>query len=138
MIEDKVTSVLLRGFAVWLLIIAAETIHGIARRLFLEPLVGDLRARQISVLIGSLIILAITFVFVRWLKGSRTLHFILTGVMWVTLTVGFEVLLGRFLMGLSWESIAADYNIMSGSLMLFGLLILLFAPYITAKLTDEI
>lgn len=41
-----------RGFAVWLVIIAAEILHGAIRVMFLEPLVGDFRARQIAVLAG--------------------------------------------------------------------------------------
>ena len=39
--------VLLRAFAVWLLIIAAETLHGILRAALLVPLVGDLPARHV-------------------------------------------------------------------------------------------
>ena len=80
----------------------------------------------------------ITFVFVRWLKGSSSRDFLLVGIMWVFLTVGFEMLLGRFAMNVSWERIASDYNLFHGGLMLFGLLAMLFAPWIMAKLVDEI
>jgi hypothetical protein len=48
-----------RVFAVWLVIIAAETVHGVLRGLLLVPFVGDLPARQIGVPIGSLIIFAV-------------------------------------------------------------------------------
>jgi hypothetical protein len=137
-IPANLTNVLMKGLVAWLCIIGAETIHGIARRLFLEPLVGDLRARQISVFVGSTLILAITFIFFRWLDASGTPHYFLTGLMWVTLTVAFEVLLGRFVLGVSWEQIASDYNIANGGLMVVGLLIMLFAPYIIAKLTNGI
>ena len=44
----------LRAFLVWLLIIAIESVHGTLRVLFLQPLVGDFRARQIAVFTGSL------------------------------------------------------------------------------------
>jgi len=37
---------------------AAETIHGVLRNMFLSPAVGDLQARQIGVVIGSALILA--------------------------------------------------------------------------------
>jgi hypothetical protein len=65
--------VVVRAILVWLLIILVETIHGIARRLFLEPLVGDLRARQIGVLIGSLLILTIAILTIGWLRTSTFL-----------------------------------------------------------------
>jgi hypothetical protein len=53
--------ILLRGLAIWFVIVLAKSVHGIARRLLLEPLVGDLQARQISVFTGSAIILAMPF-----------------------------------------------------------------------------
>lgn len=138
MFNDKLTHVLGRGLFVWLLIVAAETVHGITRKFLLQPFLGDFRARQVSVFIGAVIIVAITFVFVRWLKASHFSHFILVGVMWVALTVGFEILLGRLVMDLSWERISSDYNVANGGLMMFGLLVMLFAPLAMAKIEDEI
>jgi hypothetical protein len=55
----RVARTLLRALVVWLLIVAAEVVHGIARALWLEPRVGDFRARQIGVFTGSAMILAI-------------------------------------------------------------------------------
>ena len=138
MFSDKTTHVLARGFVVWLLIIFAETIHGITRTLLLKPLIGDFRARQVSVFTGAAMIVVITFVFVRWLKGSGALDFILIGIMWVILTVGFEILLGRLVLDISWERIASDFDILHGGLMLFGVLVMLFAPIAMARLCDEI
>src|SRR5687767_13867624 len=43
MFEEKLTNVLGRGLAVWVLIMVAGRIHGTLRRLILQPLVGDLR-----------------------------------------------------------------------------------------------
>ena len=40
--------VLIRAFLVWLVIIAAETVHGILRGVLLVPIVGDLPARQVG------------------------------------------------------------------------------------------
>lgn len=138
MFNDKLTHILARGVVVWLLIIVVETIHGIARTILLEPLIGDFRARQVSVFTGAAMIAVITFLFVRWLKGSSCRDFLLVGVMWVFLTVGFEVFLGRFAMNVSWERIASDYNLFQGGLMLLGLLAMLLAPWVMAKLVDEI
>lgn len=138
MFNDKLTHILARGVVVWLLIIVVETIHGIARTILLELLIGDFRARQVSVFTGAAMIAVITFLFVRWLKGSSCRDFLLVGVMWVFLTVGFEVFLGRFAMNVSWERIASDYNLFQGGLMLLGLLAMLLAPWVMAKLVDEI
>lgn len=136
--REKMKNILARGLAVWLVIILVESLHGVARGLILEPLIGDFRARQVSVFIGAIIIIAITFVFVRWIKGSRAIDFILVGFLWVTLTVGFEILLGRFAMGLSWERITSDYNLAAGGFMPLGLLAMLLAPVTLARIYDEI
>jgi len=133
-----VAGVLSRGAVVWLVLMAAETVHGIIRVAFLAPRIGDLRARQVSVFAGSLLIVFLTYLFVRWLKGAAPLHFILVGAMWVLLTVGFEIVLGRFVMGFSWERIGSDYNMAEGGLMIFGLLVLLLAPLIAARLRGVI
>lgn len=135
---DELTTVIKRSLVVWAVIIIAETAHGVLRQRLLEPLIGDFRARQVSVLIGSLLILAITFIFVRWLKGSRVFDFVLIGILWVTLTVGVEIGLGRFALNLSWERIASDYNIAAGGLMPLGLLVMFIAPLMFAKHFDEV
>ena len=54
------------------------------------------------------------------------------------MTVGFEIVLGRFALNLSWERIASDYNMAAGGLMPLGLLVMLAAPLMFAKLYDEI
>ena len=59
---------ILRGVAVWLIIMAVEMVHGIARTLWLAPIVGDFRARQIAVFTGSALILAVAVLFIRWMK----------------------------------------------------------------------
>jgi hypothetical protein len=57
--------ILLRSLVVWLILIAAEIVHGIARGIFLVPCVGQFRSNQIGVFTGSLIILVIALVSVR-------------------------------------------------------------------------
>lgn len=124
---------LVRGFTIWLLIIFAESIHGILRQLFLAPLVGDFTARRISFFTGLLLIFAITYLCIRWIKAASVKSLLAVGVMWMLLTAMFEFGLGRFVMNLSWERIFEDYDISRGGLMGFGLLFMVFAPYIAAK-----
>jgi hypothetical protein len=52
-------------------------------------------------------------------------------------TVAFEVLLGRFLLRLTWQELPAAYDIAMGGLMPLGLLILLFGPMIASKLLEK-
>lgn len=130
----KIPNYTLRSFAVWLVIILAESIHGTLRTFLLEPRIGDFRARQISVFTGALIILAITFFFIRWISARKLSQFLTIGAFWVILTVAFEIALGRFVMNASWERIFSDYKIWEGGLMPLGLIFLLFTPTIAAKM----
>ena len=125
--------VYIRAIVVWLVIVFAESLHGAARRLLLEPYLGDLRARQVSVFIGSIIILAIAILFIRWIRATRIGQFIAIGILWVLLTIGFEIGLG-LLLGYSWERIASDYKIQEGGLMSIGLLFMAFTPLLAAKI----
>lgn len=125
---------LLRVFAVWLIIICVETVHGIFRTLFLVPLIGDFRARQVGVFTGSLLILFITCLFIRWLRAVNIASLLATGFVWVALTLLFEIGFGRFALGFSWERIASDYDVRRGGFLLFGLIFMLFSPLLAAKL----
>jgi hypothetical protein len=125
--------IFLRSIAIWLIFIIIESLNGTIRTLWLVPVVGDLWAHQISFVTGSLLILTISTIFVRWLNATSLAQLISVGILWMLLTVVFEVSLGRWAFGYSWTQIAADYNLFQGRLMLIGLVILLFAPLIATK-----
>ena len=125
---------LLRALVVWLVIVAFESAHGTLRELFLAPLVGDFRARQVAVFTGSLLILALSYLFVRWLRAATTVRLLAVGALWLCLTLLFEFGLGLFVLGYSWERLASDYDLSRGALMPFGLVLLTLAPLIAARL----
>jgi hypothetical protein len=127
----------LRGIVVWLVIMLAETLHGTARNLWLAPYMSDLSARQVSFFSGTILILAIATLFAPWLRASRS-QLLKIGLLWAMLTAAFELALGRFVLRYSWERILADYNLFQGGLMAFGLVILVFAPLIAARLRHRL
>lgn len=118
---------LLRGFAVWLVIIAAETAHGILREALLAPIVGGFTARRIAFFVGLGLIFAVSLLFIRWINAQTGRQLIAVGMMWMIFTLSFEVGLGLML-GLSRERILEDYDLTRGGLMAFGMLFLLVAP----------
>lgn len=128
----------LRGFVIWLVFIVAESMNGTIRILWLIPSLGEMRSHQISFLTGSILILGIATLLIRWLNTSSVSQLIQVGVLWVFLTILFEICLGRFVLGYSWGQIAADYNIQKGGLMPFGLLLLILSPLIAGKLRGVI
>ena len=127
-------TVLIRAFLVWLVIIAAETVHGVLRGVLLVPIVGDLPARQIGVLIGSLLVFGVAYVFIRWIAARTTPRLLVVGLLWVVLTVLFELGLGRLVLGLPWDRIIEDYDMTRGGFMGPGLLFMSAAPLLVAWL----
>ena len=125
---------IVRSLAIWLIIIAAEILNGIARGILLVPHVGLFRSNQIGVFTGSLIILVIGLVFVRWIGTTRSSQLLGIGFLWLILTLAFEFLFGHFVAGASWERLVSDYNVLQGGLLPFGMIILALSPLIAGKL----
>ncbi len=124
-----------RSLAVWLVIIASETLHGIARTLWVQPLLGDMRARQIAVFTGSVLILTIAVLFIGWIGATTRRELLAIGLAWLGLTLAFEISLGR-LLGASWERILSDYDPRRGGLLLLGMAVLTLAPLLAARIRN--
>ena len=124
---------LVRILAVWMLIMLVETAHGATRAIFLEPRVGNLAARQIGVVIGSLFVFALAVATIRWMRARTARAQIAAGILWAGLTLAFEILLG-LAMNLDASRILGDYLPWRGGLMAFGLLFMASAPRLAAKL----
>jgi hypothetical protein len=124
---------LARGGAVWVVIACAETVHGALRSLLLVPVVGQHRAGQVGVIVGSIIILGVAWLFIRWIGAVRTPQLLGVGGLWLVLMLAFEIGLGRAL-GISWDRVLSDYDLTRGGLMLIGMVVLFLAPLLAARL----
>ena len=125
---------LLRGLIVWVCIIFVEVLHGIARTLFVAPAFGDFRARQIGVFTGSILIVFVAMLSIGWLRPASIREAAHVGIVWVVLTLAFEIAFGRFVVHATWARIASDYDLSRGGLLPIGLLVLAGAPLIAGKL----
>lgn len=123
--------ILIKGMVVWLVFILVESLNGLIRVSWLVPALGEGRAEQLSFGMGSLILVAIATLFIRWLQASRVAHLLGLGVMWMLLTLAFEITLGRAIWGYSWSQIVAQFNVLNGHLtMPAELVLLILAPFI--------
>ncbi len=122
-----------RAWLAWLLIVAVESLHGVLRAWLLVPRIGDLPARQWGVLSGALLIFLIACATVRWIGAERLRQQLQVGLLWAVLMLAFECALGMAL-GYPRERLLADYRPDQGGYMGFGLLFLLLAPALAARL----
>jgi hypothetical protein len=116
-----------RAVGVWLLIALVESVHGTLRELFLVPAVGAAVAQRIGFFVGCLLVVGVAWWTSRWLGTTTRAAQWQVGALWLALMLAFEIALGRA-RGFSWQRIGADYDPTRGGLMLFGLLLMLFAP----------
>jgi hypothetical protein len=122
-----------RGLAVFVLIMLAETGHGILRGLFLVPRVGERTASLIGWPIGVVIVLGITFLTIRWIGLKERRALLGLGFIWLVATFWFEIAIG-YLRGLSNEAILTEINPLSGGLMVYSLVVMLLAPLLASRL----
>lgn len=86
---------LARALGLWLVLVATESVHGILRRLVLEPRIGDLRARQVSVFTGASLIVLVFRMTLPWMGPQSARRWWRVGILWLGMTLVFEVGLGR-------------------------------------------
>jgi hypothetical protein len=121
-----------RAFGIWLTLVAVESNHGVKRRLLLEPRLGDLRARQLSVFTGAVLIALVFWFTLKWLGPQPARRWWTFGLLWLALTLAFEIGLGRA-SGMSWERIVSDFDPRRGGLLAFGMLVILVSPRLLAQ-----
>lgn len=122
-----------RALAVWLLMAAAESVHGALRELFTVPVLGRPAAQQLGFFTGCVIILTVAILTAPWLRAGTRAQQWRVGAFWVALMLCLEFGLG-LVRGLPLSRIIDDYNPARGGLMLFGMLLLLLSPLVGARL----
>lgn len=125
-------SLLIRAVLVWVLIMLAETVHGVLRRLLLTPDVAH-AVRQISVLVGVVIIVVVAWLLRRWIASGNVRQLVVIGVLWAVLTLVYEFSLG-LAFGMSWPEMLADYDLTQGGIMSLGLLAMALTPWLVQRL----
>jgi len=129
------TKFLLFTVGTWFLFMVLAIINAGVRNGVYKPLLGDLRAHQLSTLIFLALLLLVTYLVLRFshLQLTDTDAFLM-GTIWMIATLCFEFLAGHFVFGNSWDLIFHDYNILQGRIWILVPLTTFVAPYIAYKI----
>ena len=114
----------------WFLLLVLMFGNGVARVSVLQPRLGEDAARQVASLAGLAIVLAFSFLFVRWQARASRRPLLLVGVVWLALTLAFELGFGRYVLGMGWRALLADYDLLHGRLWPLVLLATLLGPWL--------
>ena len=83
---------------------------------------------------GSLLILLIACLSIRWIRAGSRILLVKVGVVWLVLMIVFELAFGRLVVGASWQRLWSDFNLVEGGLLPLGLAVLALSPLIAARL----
>jgi len=84
---------------------------------------SELFAHQLSAVSGTFLFAIVIWAFLYFTKAKfNTKDLLLIGVIWLSMTIGFEFLFGHFVAGHSWKSLFSDYNILAGRIWIIVLL----------------
>jgi len=118
-----------RALVFWLFLAVVAIAAGALRESLLRPVTGEPWAHWI----GTLALCAIFVLLIGWFVNrldppAAPTELWTIGVVWLLLTVCFEVLFGRLAFGSSWQELLAAYDPASGRTWWLVLLTILLAP----------
>jgi hypothetical protein len=115
----------------WFPMLVLAVANGAFREAVLNKHFSPLAAHQISCLTGSLLLAVFITIMSRWWPFATAQQALLTGAVWVVMTVIFEFAFGRFGGRKSWRELLADYDVTSGRLWPLVLVTVFATPSLT-------
>jgi hypothetical protein len=108
-------------------ILVLASLNGAVRDLLVAPRIGDTLARAISTLVLCGLVLLVTWRSIRWIAPHSRREALAVGLLWLVLTLTFEVGAGR-LSGKPGSVIFSDYDILRGRIWVLVPIVTVFAP----------
>lgn len=108
--------------------------NGALRQATFARVMPELRAHQLSTLIGSVPMGVFIWFVVRAWPPSSGRQALLIGLVWLLLTVAFEFFMGLVLAHRPLSEVLHDYNLLAGRVWVLFLLWLMLAPWVFFRL----
>jgi hypothetical protein len=124
----------MKALGLWLGFLMIAIACGMIREKFLVPGLGPLVGRALGTLLVAVIIFGLIYAYIGKLKGATQVSLVKLGLFWTMATIAFEFLFGRYVLGLSWELLWADYQVFQGRLWPLVLIVTLLGPLLAKKI----
>jgi hypothetical protein len=131
---SPVTVTLLKAAGLWLILVVVAVANAAIRELLLAPAIGPDAALPASGTLLAVLILGCAWLAVPLFRPRETRTFVLIGVVWLVLTLAFELLFGHYVVRRSWSEIARVLDPRTGDLFLLALTSALVSPWVAARL----
>lgn len=127
---------MVRYLLAWFALLVVAVANGALRQFTFGKHMPELRAHQLSTLIGAVLIGVLIWLLVRKWPPSSGRQALLVGLMWLVLTVAFEFFMGLVLAGRPLSQILHDYNLFAGRVWVLFLVWLAAAPWVIYRLRN--
>jgi hypothetical protein len=117
-----------RYILAWIPMVFIAIINATIREGTYGKYVSELRAHQISTATGVLLFGLYIWGLMRLWGFESSGQAIAVGLIWLGLTVAFEFVFGRYVVGHSWSKLLGDYNILAGRVWIVVLIWVAIAP----------
>jgi len=124
---------LARAAFVWFLIMVAAILNGALRDMIVVPRTSELAARALSCVTLASAIVFVTWLTIGWMGPTSSRDAWRIGVMWLVMTLAFELGAGHYLFHTPWAALIADYNLLAGRLWILVLIATLTAPVVVYR-----
>ncbi len=125
---------LIRYLLAWLAMLGIAIANGALRQETFGKIMPELRAHQLSTLIGSVLIGLFIWVVMRTWPASSERQALSIGLIWLLLTVVFEFFMGLVLAHRPLAQVIQEYNLMTGRVWVLFLIWLTLAPWLFFRL----
>ncbi len=123
-----------RYLLAWVPMLVIAVANGALRQATFAKVMPELRAHQLSTLLGSVLIGLFVWLVVRRWPPSSGRQALLIGLVWLALTVAFEFFMGLVLARRPLAQVLHDYDLLAGRLWVPFLIWLLLAPWVFYRL----
>lgn len=123
-----------RALAVWFGILVLASGNGAIRSAWLIPQLGETAGRGVSTLMLAALVLLVTWLTIGWIRPATPSEALQIGVLWLALTLAFELLAGHYLFRQSWAALLEDYDVTRGRIWLLVLIVVLLGPLWIARI----
>ena len=127
---------MIRYLLAWVAMLIIAIANGALRQAAFAKVMLEVRAHQLSTLIGSLLIGLFIWLVVRIWPPSSGRQALLIGFVWLLLTVAFEFFMGLVLAHRPLVMVLQDYNLFAGRVWVVFLIWLTVAPWIFFHLRE--
>lgn len=128
---------LLRALSLCVALASVETLHGIARTVFLAPRLGKALAIKVSIVSGSLLAFTVCYLFVPGMGLTSLSSLLILGICLALFMASFDIALGLWLLRRSWRKALSDLDPRTGNLLIVGLSLLVFMPLLVMRLQSS-